>query len=69
MPIYAAREVNSYGLDEAKFARDAGAELLPDFETAATRIVSEAKKGDMVILMGAGDIHQVSKLLNCHFTL
>ena len=69
LPIYAAREVNSYGLDEAKFACDAGAELLPDFKTAAARIVSEAKKGDMVILMGAGDIHQVSKLLNCYFTL
>jgi UDP-N-acetylmuramate--alanine ligase len=69
LPVYAARETNVYGLDEEVFARDAGAELLPSFEDAAARIVSEAQDGDLILLMGAGDIHQVSKLLNCYFTL
>ncbi|MBO5110395.1 MAG: UDP-N-acetylmuramate--L-alanine ligase [Clostridia bacterium] len=68
-PIYAAREENVYGLDEAKFARDAGAVALPSFDAVAECIRAEAKAGDMVILMGAGDINQVTKLLNCYFTL
>lgn len=63
-PVYAARETNVYGLDEEKFARDAGAELCPSFEAVAERLRELSEAGDMVILMGAGDINQVTKLLN-----
>lgn len=69
LPIYAAREENVYGLDEEAFARDAGAVYLPTFEAAAGELLRESRSGDLILIMGAGDVYQITKLLNCHFTL
>jgi UDP-N-acetylmuramate--alanine ligase len=65
-PIYAAREENVYGLDEAAFARDAGAELTAGFADAASRIRTIARPGDLILVMGAGDVYHVSNMIvNC----
>jgi len=65
-PIYAAREENVYGLDEAAFARDAGAELTAGFADAASRIRAIARPGDLILVMGAGDVYHVSNMIvNC----
>ena len=65
-PVYAAREENVYGLNEEAFARDAGAEAMPDLAATAERLRELARPGDMILVMGAGDVYHVSDMLvNC----
>ena len=62
--IYAAREQNIHGISSADIKKH-----LPDaiycgsFEKIAEYIKANAKTGDMVITMGAGDIYKVKDLL------
>ena len=61
MPIFPAREVNSYGISEEKFAHDLGGELMTDYEKIAHRVA--LSKADLVIIMGAGDAPALAKWL------
>lgn len=61
LPIFPAREVNSYGISEEKFAHDLGGELMTDYEKIAHRVA--LSKADLVIIMGAGDAPALAKWL------
>ena len=61
LDIYAAREVNSYGVSAERLANDVGknAVYLDSFASAAEYVSENAKCGDLVIVMGAGDVYHV----------
>ena len=68
--IYAAREKNIYKISSAQLAErirelHPGKEVLfiEDFREIADYISEKARKGDMVITMGAGDIYKVGEML------
>ncbi len=63
--IYAAREQNVYGVTSEGLSRAIGerAEYCGDFLSVANAIRRDAKRGDLVIVMGAGDIYKVLELL------
>ncbi len=62
--IYAARETNTYGVSSEKLAREInGAIYLPTFESTAEYLKKELKDGDMLIIMGAGNIIKLDDLL------
>lgn len=54
LPTFSAREKNSYGVDEEKFAHDSGGTLISSYEALKEKIL--ATNCDVVVLMGAGDI-------------
>lgn len=63
-PIYAARETNTSGISSADLSQ-----LLPDslylqsFEEISDYLKNEATKEDLIIIMGAGNINCVSKMI------
>ncbi len=59
--IYAAREKNTLGVSSKIIADRLGDKgvYAGDFDTVAKLISANAKPGDMVIIMGAGDIYKV----------
>ena len=62
--IFAAREVNTYGISSRRLAECVKhARYLDSFEKIAAYIRENAREGDMVFLMGAGDIIRVEELL------
>ncbi len=62
--IYAAREENIYGISsEMLKERVEGSVYLPSFEAIAEYLRCELREGDMLIVMGAGDIINLDKLL------
>ncbi|MBQ8416757.1 MAG: UDP-N-acetylmuramate--L-alanine ligase [Clostridia bacterium] len=63
--IYAAREQNIYGVDSEMLAEKIGerAEYCGSFSAVAQAILRDAKAGDLVIVMGAGDIYKTFALL------
>ncbi len=70
LDIYAAREVNTYGVSSAALAADLGERdgvpvgaYCPSPEAAVDRIREEATPGDIVVVMGAGDVIRVTSLL------
>ena len=72
MDIYAAREDNVYGVSSAGLAHDIN-QVIPDKadfcatpHDAAEAIRSLAKEGDTVVIMGAGDVIQVTQALFGH---
>lgn len=64
--IYAASEKPIPGvtsaalLEEIQTAGQTNVELEPDFEKLTERLVAEAQPGDLVLVMGAGNIHKVA---------
>ncbi len=64
--IYAARETDTLGVSSKQLAADIGKNALyfSSFEEIAAYINSEAKTGDIVLTMGAGNITGLSKLFN-----
>ena len=65
--IYAAREANTYGVSSCQLAQHVkNARYLDSFEKIASYIRENAREGDMVFLMGAGDIIRVEELLSLH---
>lgn len=57
LDIYAAREKNESGVTAAALAADIpGAVYLSDIEKLPARLSAEARPGDLVVIMGAGDI-------------
>ena len=60
--IYSARETDTLGVSAELIANMLGDQkglYCPSFEETAKAIVSEAKEGDVVVVMGAGDIYKV----------
>ena len=64
-PIYAAREQNDFCVSSDALAERIGekASAYPDFSELAKALEAEAKEGDLVVVMGAGDIYKVFDLL------
>ena len=69
LDIYAAREVNTYGVSSEGLANDLNS-VIPDKATycptpalAADAIRALARPGDSVVIMGAGDVIQVTQIL------
>lgn len=57
LPIYAAREAPIPGVSAEALAADIpGAEVCADARTLASHLTAEARDGDLVLIMGAGDI-------------
>jgi UDP-N-acetylmuramate--alanine ligase len=63
--IYAAREENVYGVSSKQLAGLIGerARHCGTFQATADAIREEARPGDLVIVMGAGDVYRVFDLL------
>ena len=62
--IYAARETNTLNVSSELLASKIdGAIYLPTFEAIAQKLKSELTDGDMLIIMGAGDIINIDSLL------
>ena len=64
--IYAAREENVFGVTSKGLAEAIGerAEYCGSFENVAKALTRDAKEGDLVIVMGAGDIYKVYDFLD-----
>ena len=64
--IYAAREQNIFGVSSADLAKKIGdrAEYCGSFSRVAEALTRDAKEGDLVIIMGAGDIYKVYDILD-----
>ena len=64
--IYAAREKNVYGVSSALLAEKVGARatFAESFAAIAEMLDRELRDGDVVIIMGAGDIYKVFDLLD-----
>ena len=67
--IYAARETNTYGVSSAQLAaavseKGKPASFAPSFEDAAQTAFEASGDGDMILVMGAGDVEKVGVLLN-----
>ena len=63
--IYAAREQNVFGVSSKGLAEAIGstAEYCGSFSSVAEALKRDAQEGDLVIVMGAGDIYKVYDLL------
>ena len=61
--IYAAREVNTYGVSSEQLALAAGGEYASSYSDAAEKIRASASSGDLVIILGAGTVIDVAKIL------
>lgn len=63
--IYAARETDTLGVSSEKLANAIGekARYMGDFAKIAEFLASEAKEGDLILTMGAGDVYKIANLL------
>ena len=62
--IYAAREVNTYGVSSLQLAEAvAGGEYAASYADAAGKIRASANAGDLVLVLGAGTVTEVARLL------
>lgn len=68
--IYAAREKDIYGMDAGKLKEaiakkhpDKSVWHIKDFQTIVEKVRAEAKPGDIVLTMGAGDVNRIAPLL------
>jgi len=63
-PIMGSREVNEWGISSNDIAAGLNdCVCVEDFEGAKKEILTTAKKGDIVITMGGGDIYKVAKMV------
>ena len=69
LDIYAAREQNEYGVSSRQLAEDVNktaphkVRYCPTPEDAASAILSLAREGDCIVIMGAGDVIKVTERL------
>ncbi len=64
LDIYAAREANIYGVSSEKLsAAVKGASYVPSYDAAAALIRNTAKPGDTVMILGAGTVDRIAKIL------
>ena len=61
--IYAAREVNTYGVSSSQLASAAGGEYAPTYAETAEKVLEDIGEGDLVLVLGAGTVTEVAKLL------
>ena len=62
--IYAARETNTYGVTSEQLAdRIAHASYTPDWDALKTYLCDTALDGDLLIIMGAGDIAKFAEAI------
>ena len=62
--IYAARESNNVGISSSVLANAvAGAKCISDFSVLTKEVRSIARKGDIILTVGAGDIFKVGEAL------
>ena len=63
--IYAAREQNTYGVSSDLLAGEIGEKAVycHSFSTLADALAKQAQAGDLIIVMGAGDIFKIFELL------
>ncbi|MCL2517174.1 MAG: UDP-N-acetylmuramate--L-alanine ligase [Oscillospiraceae bacterium] len=62
--IFAARETNQYGVTSKMLAEKIeGAVYCDSFESAADHVKNNAAAGDIVVLMGAGDVNKIGDYL------
>ena len=62
--IYAAREQNTLGISSKDLAEKIpGAEFYPDFAAIAENVRKEARPGDMILTVGAGDVYKIGEML------
>ena len=59
--IYAAREINSYGISSEKIAKLIGDKAIygGDIDSTADALIQNIRNGDTVVIMGAGDIYKI----------
>ncbi len=61
-PIMGSREVNTYGIMSEHIAEKLNdATVVADFDEAVDTVLSNARKGDIVITMGGGDVYKIAK--------
>lgn len=61
-PIMGSREVNTYGISSEDIAKGLNdCTCVDSLHAAAEEIIKVAKKGDIVITMGGGDVYKVAK--------
>ncbi|MDO5478438.1 MAG: UDP-N-acetylmuramate--L-alanine ligase, partial [Clostridia bacterium] len=66
LPIYAAREKDTGVVSSDKLAaKIENAYLAKDFEDAKKHILSEAKDGDIIMTVGAGDVFKLGEEILC----
>jgi len=67
MPIYAAREENESGVSAADLvaamAHHPDARYVAAFDQAVTTLLQEARSGDLVLTLGAGDGNRIGEQL------
>lgn len=63
LDVYAAREVNVYGVSSEKLAEAAGGAYVPSYDAAADLIRATVHEGDTVMILGAGTVDRVAKIL------
>lgn len=61
--IYAARETDTKGVSSALLAKETGRLYLPSFEAIATYLAENAKAGDLILTMGAGDVYKIAGMV------
>jgi len=63
--IYAARETDTLGVSSEKLANAIGekATYMKSFEDIADYLAKEAREGDLILTMGAGDVYKIGNLL------
>lgn len=61
LETYAARETNTTGINATDLANAADAPYFSDIRMLAETLKQEAKKGDLILTMGAGDIAALSE--------
>ncbi len=63
-PIMGSREVNTFGIKSEHIAEKLKDAVIVDgFENIADKIIEVAKKGDIVITMGGGDIYKAAHIV------
>jgi UDP-N-acetylmuramate--alanine ligase len=66
LDIYSARETDTLGVSGERMAEDVGDKAIyaNSFKSAAIHLIENAKAGDLVLVMGAGDVFHVFDYLN-----
>ncbi len=62
LETYAARETNTTGVTAIDLSRSVGAPYFSDIRALAQILQDEVKEGDLLLVMGAGDISQLPSL-------
>jgi UDP-N-acetylmuramate--alanine ligase len=66
LDVYSARETDTLSVSGERMAEDVGDKAIyaSSFESAAIHLIENAKAGDLVLVMGAGDVFHVFDYLN-----